>query len=121
VVGEDLVDVVPVLLADVLPQLGTDVAGVGEAGVAIDGLDRHHHVDAVGAAVDVLVDPLELQLELLGREGQRAEHPHATRVGHRGHDVATVAEGEDRVLDPEHLGQAVPHAGASSATARARR
>ena len=49
VVGEDLVDVVPVLLADVLAQLGADVAGVGEAGVAVDGLHRHHHVDAVRA------------------------------------------------------------------------
>ena len=63
---EDLVDVVPVLLADHLPELRAEVLGVAaEAELAVRRLHRHDHVDAVGLAVDVLVDPLQLELELL--------------------------------------------------------
>ena len=60
-----------------------------------------HDVDAVGLVADVLVDPLELDLELLGREADGAEHAEATGLGHRGDDVAAVREGEDRELDAE--------------------
>ena len=67
-------------------------------------LRRHDDVDAVRLAVDVLVDPVELDLELLGRERERAEHAEPAGLAHRGDDVAAVAEGEDRELDPEHLG-----------------
>ena len=67
---------------------------------------RHHDVDAVRLAVDVLVDPVELDLELLGRERERAEHAHPAGVGHRGDDVAAVAEGEDGQVDPEHVAEA---------------
>ena len=62
-----------------------------EADVAVDRLHRHHDVDAVGPAVDVLVDPVQLELELLGRERERAEHAHAAGVGDRGDHVAAVA------------------------------
>ena len=109
-VGEDLVDVVPVVLADHRPQLRPDVRHVVDAGVAIHGLHRHHDVDAVRLAADVLVDPLQLELELVRREGERAEHAHAAGVRHRGDDVAAVREGKDRELDAEHLGETVLHA-----------
>ena len=109
VVGEDLVDVVPVVLADHRPQLRADVRDVVDAGVAIRRLHRHHHVDAVRLAAHVLVDPVQLELELVGREGERAEHAHAAGVGDRGDDVAAVREGEDRELDAEHLGETVLH------------
>ena len=37
-------------------------------------LVRDHDVDAVRPVADVLVDPVELDLELLGAEADRAEH-----------------------------------------------
>ena len=70
---------------------------------------RDHDVDAVRLAVHVLVDPLELELELLGRERERAEHADAAGVGDRGDDVAAVAEREDRELDPEPFAELVVH------------
>ena len=85
--------------------------------VAVDRLDRHHDVDAVGPAVHVLVDPVQLELELLGRERERAEHAHAAGVGDRRDHVAAVGEGEDRVLDPEHVGELAVHALAPSSDA----
>jgi len=57
--------------------------------------------------VDVLVDPLELELELVGGERQGAEHPHAAGPAHRRGHVTAVGEGEDRELDAERLAQFV--------------
>src|SRR4029453_16914621 len=70
---------------------------------------RHHDVDAVGLALDVLVDPAQLDLELLGREGEGAEHPHAAGPAHRDHYVATVAEGEDRDVHSESVAELGAH------------
>ena len=86
--------------------------GLGAATLA-HVLRRHHDVDAVGLVAHVLVDPVELDLELVGREGERAEHAEAPGLAHRGHDVATVGEGEDRELDPESVTDRRPHGGTS--------
>ena len=72
-------------------------------------LRRHHDVDAVRLAVDVLVDPVQLDLELLGAVGERAQHSVAARLAHGRDDVATVREGEDRELDVETLADRGPH------------
>ena len=62
----------------------------------------HHEVDAVRAAVDVLVDPRSSSISSSsGVKYERAEHAHPARLAHRGDDVAAVAEGEDRELDAE--------------------
>ena len=74
-------------------------------------LGRHHEVDAVRLAVDVLVDPLQLDLELFGREVQRAEHAHAAGPADRGDHVAAVAEREDREFEAEVAGELRAHAG----------
>jgi len=109
VVGEDLVHEVPVLVGDhPLQGLGQALL-VGEAHVTVGALDGDDDVDAVGLAVHVLVDPLQLQLELVGRERKRAEHPHAAGPTDGGGHVAAVGEGEDRKLDPEHLAEPVLH------------
>ena len=60
-------------------------------------------VDAVGIVAHVLVQPFELDLELLGGEADGAEDADAAGVGHRGHDVAAVGEGEDGELDAESV------------------
>ena len=64
-------------------------------------LVRDHDVDAVGQVADVLVDPVELDLELLGAEAHRAEHAEPAGLAHRDDDVTAVGEGEDRELDAE--------------------
>ncbi len=66
-------------------------------------------VDAVGVVADVLVDPVELDLELLGREADRAEHAEAAGLAHGDDDVAAVGEGEDRELDFHALRKSCPH------------
>src|SRR5690606_1443347 len=53
-------------------------------------------VDAVGVLADVLVEPAQLDLELLRREADGAEHAETSRLADRRDDVATMAEGEDR-------------------------
>ena len=70
-----------------------------------------HDVDAVGVVADVLVDPLQLDLELLGREADGAEHAEAAGLAHRDHDVTAVGEGEDRELDAEVVADGRVHAG----------
>ena len=50
---------------------------------------------------DVVVDPVELDLELLRGEADRAEHSEAARLADRDHDIAAVRECEDRELDIE--------------------
>jgi hypothetical protein len=52
----------------------------------------------------VIVDPAEFFLEVFGGVRDGAEHAEPARVRHRGHDVTAVAEGEQRELDPEPLG-----------------
>ena len=50
---------------------------------------------------DVLVDPVELDLELLGGEADGAEHAETAGLADRHHHVTAVREGEDRELDVE--------------------
>ena len=57
----------------------------------------------------MLVDPLELDLELLGGERERAEHAQTPGAAHGGDDVATVTECEDRDVDPEEITYPRPH------------
>ena len=102
-----LVDVTPVIRVDHRADLAQHVFGVGA--VHVDRLLRHHGVDAVRHCRHVLVDPVELDLELLGAEADRAEHAETSGLAHRGDDVAAVREGEDRVLDPEQVAQGGSH------------
>ena len=59
---------------------------------------------------DVLVDPVQLDLELLGGEADGAEHAEAAGLAHRDDDVAAVGEGEDRELDAELVAERGVHA-----------
>jgi hypothetical protein len=106
VLVEEVLDELPVLDGD--HRLEAREARL-RAPALPDVLRRHDDVDAVRTAVDVLVDPVELDLELVGRVRQRAEHAQAPRLADRGDDVATVREGEDRELDPERLTDRCAH------------
>ena len=106
VVGEDLLDVGPVLVGDERLEV-VDPERLALA----DEVVRHGEVDAVGLAADVVVDPGELDLELVGAEGEGAEHAVATGPAHLGDDVAAVGEGEERELDAEAVTDLGAHVG----------
>jgi hypothetical protein len=107
VVREDLLDELAVLGRDHLAQLLLELLRVHLAHALV--LPGDHEVDAVGLVADVLVDPLELDLELLGREADGAEHAEAARLRDGGHDVAAVGEGEDRELDAQAVAEIGVH------------
>ncbi len=107
VLGQDPVSELAVRLGDRGAQLRLELLGVELAHALVAA--RDHDVDAVGLAAHVLVDPLELDLELLRREAHRAEHAEAAGLAHGRDHVAAVAEGEDRELDPERLAYARTH------------
>jgi hypothetical protein len=68
-----------------------------------DELLRHGEIHAVRLATAVLVDPGQFNLELIGAEGQGAEHAIATGPTDLGHDVTAMGEGEERELDAESV------------------
>ena len=105
VAAEDVVDELLVLGGDELADVVDRVAAVLVAGV----LGRHDEVDAVGPVADLVLDPGEVDLELLGRVGHRAEHAEPAGLRDGGDDVAAVGEGEDRELDVEQVGDGGAH------------
>ena len=103
----ELVDVAPVVRVDHRADLRQHVVGI--CAVNVNRLLRHDGVDAVRHAVHVFVDPVELDLELVGAETHRTEHAETTGLTDRRDDVAAVREREDRVLDSEHVAQRGSH------------
>ena len=109
VVGEQLRGEVAVAVGHELLHLRLELLGrhVLDAHALV--LGRDHEVDAVRPVAHVLVEPRQLDLELLGREPDGAEHAEPTGLGHRGDDVAAVREGVDRELDAEAFGELGAH------------
>ena len=97
-VGQDFLDEGAVLVGDQRLQ----VVEVERLALA-DELLGHREVDAVGLAAHVLVDPRQLDLELVGTEGERSQHSVPARPAHLGDDVAAVGEGEQGELDAESV------------------
>ncbi len=108
-IGEDLLAEVQVLLRHHLAQRLGQLLG-GQVRVHALVLVRDHDVDAVGVVADVLVDPFQLDLELLGGEADRPQHAEATGLAHRDDDIAAVREREDRELDAELVADGSVHA-----------
>ena len=89
----------------------------GELGLELDRVELAHalvlagddDVDAVGVSPHVLVEPVELDLELLGGEADGAEDAEAAGVGDGRHHVAAVGEGEDGELDAEAVADVGVH------------
>ncbi len=98
-VAQEVLDELAVLLRDHRPQIRLELGGIELAHALVVAGDDD--VDAVRTVADVLVDPVEFDLELLGTEPDRAQHPEPTRLRHCCHHVAAVGEREDRELDPE--------------------
>jgi len=77
-------------------------------------------IDAVRPVTHVVVDPLALDLELVGREPDGSQHAQSAGTADGRNDVAAVAEGEDRELDPETVTQIGTHGGLPSPLAQRR-
>ena len=103
---EKIGDELAVLGGDQLLQLGEGPA----ARLDPDVPGRHEHVDPERAATDLLLDPRQLEIEPFRRQAHRSQHAEPAGPADRGHDVAAVAEGEDRELDPEAVAQRGVHA-----------
>jgi len=103
--GEKLTHEILVLLRDVLDQ-----RACGGALVVLDReILRDEHVDAVGLAIDVIVDPLQFELELIERERGCAQHAETARPADASHHVAAVTESQQREIDAEHLADRCLH------------
>ena len=97
---EQRIDPLPGLVRQHRPQPGGVESALLRAGI----LARHEEIYPEGALARALTDPREVDVELLGRVCHRAEHAQAAGPAHRGDDVSTVGKGEDREVDPQHLG-----------------
>ena len=78
VVGQDLLGEGAVLVGDHRPQLGLELDRVDLAHALV--LAGDDDVDAVGVVADVLVEPGQLHLELVGAEADRTEDAQAAGV-----------------------------------------
>ena len=105
IAGQQVVDERAVLLGQQIPSL----LGVDPALLGADVLGRQQQVDPVGFAAGLFLDPGQLVLQPSRTVRDRAEDAESAGVGHRGHDVAAVAEGADREFNAEHLGDSGPH------------
>ena len=74
-----------------------------------DEFARHQQVDSEGAALRLLADPGEIDVELLGRVGHGTEHAETAGIGDRGDHVTAVRESEDREVDSEQRGDSGLH------------
>ena len=104
VVGQDLLGEIEVLLRHHRLQHLRQLVG-GQTRVHALVLVRDHDVDAIRVVADVLIDPVEFDLELFRREADGAQHAETAGLAHRDDDVAAVREGEDRELDAEFVAE----------------
>jgi hypothetical protein len=100
---EHVVDELPVPFRDGLGDLFDQHVRIEDARAFERG--RHDHVHPIGCAVDLLIDPRQFPLQLVGREPQGAQHAEPAGLADLGHHRRMHAEREDRVVDAEPLGQ----------------
>jgi len=64
---------------------------------------RDQHVEPIGLAVDVIVDPFQFLLDRFRRMRGGAEHAETAGAAYRCHHVAAMAEGQQRKFDAQHF------------------
>jgi hypothetical protein len=57
---------------------------------------RNQNVDAVGFAVDVIIDPFQFFFQRFGAESCSAQHAETACAAHGSHHVTAMTEGEKR-------------------------
>ena len=113
---QEIIDELPVFRRYVRLEIGHGQTAVVGALV----LRGDDHVDAIGAVADLVLDPLEVDLERPGGVPYRTEYAQPSGLGDRGDHVAAMAEGKDRHVDPEHLGDGCLHGCSSGMAGRGR-
>ena len=83
--------------------------GGGEGALLAIQAGRYQQVDAIGVAIDVVVEPAQLDIEGFRGVAGATEHTESAGVAHGGDHVATMAECEQRELDVEHGTDFVVH------------
>ena len=117
-VGRDVVAIkqfvkeLPVLVGDHGHNVDHLQPALAVAGVP----GRDDQVDPVGAVADLVFDPVQVHLEGLVAMAYSPEDAQAAGSGDGGHHIAAVAEGQDRELDTEHVGDRGLHLGAPRQT-----
>ena len=66
-------------------------------------------INAVRLAVHMRIDPRQFNFKLFRIKGRRAEHAKPTCLGHRRHNIAAVAKGKKREIDPQSFAKFVGH------------
>ncbi len=66
---------------------------------------RDQHVEPIGFAIDVLVDPIELDLDARGGVAGGAQHAEPAGAAHCRDYIAAMAEGEQRKFNAESCAQ----------------
>jgi hypothetical protein len=102
---EQSVEKASVLLRNLLVELRR----VEAAPIATDELRRQQQVDAVGLAVDLLLDPVELHAQGVEGVPRHAEHAETAGLRHGSRHIAAMGEGEDGKLESHVLGELGPH------------
>src|SRR5205807_8845538 len=105
VAAQEIVDPRPVLLWHEAAQLAAiepSLLGAGE-------LLGYEQVDPVGLALYLLLDPTEVDIELLGTVGDGAEHAAPAGIADRGDHVTTMTEAEDGDVDTDEIGCRCAH------------
>ena len=72
-------------------------------------LEGDQRVDPVATPSDMIVDPFQLHIELVGAERRGPEHTEAAGIHHGGDDVPAVTEGDDRKFTAQHVAQLRTH------------
>src|SRR5205085_9985164 len=90
-------------------------------GIAVDAplvgarvLGGEQEVEPVGPAVGLLLDPREVDLQLVGGMAHRTQAAEPTGVGDGRHHVPAMAEGQDRELHAQHVADSGLHRFSSS-------
>jgi hypothetical protein len=71
---------------------------------------RDGGVDTVDMIADMLVDPVQLLLQLLGAESHSSQYADTTRLANCHHHITAVGEGENRGLDAQLFAEFSLHA-----------
>lgn len=69
----------------------------------------NENVDAIGASLNVLIDPLQFDLELFRGEGDGTQHTETTRSRDLDDDIAAMRERENRYLTTQSITDACAH------------
>lgn len=70
---------------------------------------RHHRIHPIRHTPHMLINPRQLDLQLLRRKTHRPQHTQTPRPRHRNRHITTMSKRKNRVLDTEHVTKRCVH------------